>query len=264
MDRDVPKRSRSRAGGLANHGERGSTQPFAVSDEVSEGGGQGDETLSLLMHLSHEIRTPLNSMLALSQLLRDGLAGKLNSEQQRYVEIIERNGQDLTRLVSDILDLSRMARGHVDVNVGLVDLGGQMRDTATALAPLAQAKNIELKVDVGESLLRVWCAPDRVRPVLTTPIGNAVYFTHHGCVTFTAAIHDAAVALPVSSTRPGTSYAARAGRCAHFFPCAPGPPGGAVPGRPRDTHSQLAQPRQAPRPPRPTRRGRRRVQTERR
>lgn len=188
-----------------------------MSDEVSVGGGQGDETLSLLMHLSHEIRTPLNSMLALSQLLRDGLAGKLNSEQRRYVEIIERNGQELTRLVSDILDLSRMEGGHVDVNVRLVDLGGQMRDTATALAPLAQAKNIELKVDVGESLLRVWCDPDRVRQVLTNLIGNAVKFTNHGCVTLTAEIHDGAVAVHVSDTGIGIPEGARSRVFEEFF-----------------------------------------------
>ncbi|MEP6652802.1 MAG: ATP-binding protein [Myxococcales bacterium] len=188
-----------------------------MSDEVSDGGGQGDQTLSLLMHLSHEIRTPLNSMLALSQLLRDGLAGKLNSEQQRYVEVIERNGQNLIRLVSDILDLSRMEGGHVDVDVRLVDLEEQMRAAATALAPLAEAKGIELKVDVGESLPGVWCDPDRVRQVLTNLIGNAVKFTNRGCVTLTAEVRDGSVAVHVSDTGIGIPEEARSRVFEEFF-----------------------------------------------
>ena len=225
MDRDVLRRSRSRA----DCGERGRTQASAVSDEVSDRGGQGDETLSRLLHLSHEIRTPLNSMLALSQLLRDGLAGKLNSEQQRYVEIIERNGQDLIRLVSDVLDLSRMEGGHVDVNVRLVDPAEQMRATATALAPLAQAKNIELKVDVGEFLPLVRCDPDRVRQVLTNLIGNAVKFTNRGCITLTAEVRDGAVALQVSDTGIGIPEEARSRVFEEFFQVGQMHPSGSEP-----------------------------------
>ena len=175
------------------------------------------EQMKRLAHLSHEIRTPLNSILALSQLLRDGMAGTLNVEQKKYVEVIERNGQNLIRLVNNVLDLSRMAAGHIDVELRSLDLGDQLRATAAALAPLAEVKGIELVVDAVPRLPLVRCDPDRVRQVLTNLIGNAIKFTDRGEVKISAARSGDMVAVHVSDTGIGIPEAARTRLFEEFF-----------------------------------------------
>jgi signal transduction histidine kinase len=178
-------------------------------------------SLGVLMHLSHEIRTPLNSMLALSQLLRDGLAGALNAEQRKYIEVIERNGQHLFRLVDDVLDLSRMEVGQMEVDIVSLDLGDHMRTTAAALAPLADVKHIRLIVEPLENLPRVLCDPDRVRQILTNLIGNAVKFTDRGQVVLSAESRNGAVAVHVSDTGVGIPEAALPGLFEEFFQADP-------------------------------------------
>lgn len=169
------------------------------------------------MHMSHEIRTPLNAMLALSQLLRDGLAGQLNAEQQKYIEVIERNGQSLMRLVDDVLDFSRIKTGHLTVELSSFDVGDQLRAAATALAPLADAKGITLTVVLAEQLPFVRCDPDRVRQVLTNLIGNAIKFTARGGVTLTAEAAEGCVAVHVCDTGVGIPQAARPRLFDEFF-----------------------------------------------
>src|SRR3954464_4810429 len=93
---------------------------------------------AFIANMSHEIRTPLNSVLALSQLLRDGMAGSLSVDQRKYLEVIERNGQNLLRLINDILDLRRTEAGHMEMDVRTVDLGPHIRGAVGALVPLAE------------------------------------------------------------------------------------------------------------------------------
>src|SRR3954447_7342045 len=124
-----------------------------------------------IANMSHEIRTPLNSVLALSQLLRDGVAGGLTAGQRQYLEVIERNGQNLLRLINDILDLSRIEAGHLEMDTQTVDLAPHIRAIATELAPLAMAKELELVVKLPETVPAVRCDVDRVRQILTNLIG---------------------------------------------------------------------------------------------
>ena len=71
---------------------------------------------AFIANMSHEIRTPLNSVLALTQLLRDGVAGPLTVDQRKYLQVIERNGQALLHLINDVLDLSRIEAGHLEMD----------------------------------------------------------------------------------------------------------------------------------------------------
>jgi signal transduction histidine kinase len=176
------------------------------------------EHLGRLAHLSHEIRTPLNSMLALSELLRDGMAGGLNAEQKKYVDVIERNGQILIRMVSDVLDLARMEAGRITVELRSLDLADQLRATTAALAPLAEVKAISLAVDpMVELLPLVECDPERLRQVLTNLIGNAVKFTDRGRVVVSAELRRNQVAVHVADTGIGISELARTRLFEEFF-----------------------------------------------
>jgi signal transduction histidine kinase/CheY-like chemotaxis protein len=141
---------------------------------------------AFIANMSHEIRTPLNSVLALSQLLRDGVAGPLTNDQRRYLEVIERNGQNLLRLISDILDLSRIEAGHLEMDVRTVDLGPHIRGAVAALLPLAESKGLDVQVKLPDGPLLVRCDVDRVRQVLTNLVGNAIKFTEAGQVQVSA------------------------------------------------------------------------------
>src|SRR5262245_43921515 len=137
-------------------------------------------------NMSHEIRTPLNSVLALSQLLRDGVAGPLTADQRKYLEIITRNGQTLLGLIDDILDLSRIESGHIELDTEDVDLAPQIAATVEALSPLAMAKDLDTSVKLPDDLPLVRCDIDRLRQILTNLIGNAIKFTDSGTVRVTA------------------------------------------------------------------------------
>jgi CheY-like chemotaxis protein/two-component sensor histidine kinase len=153
--------------------------------------------------MSHEIRTPLNSVLALSQLLRDGVAGGLTPGQRQYLEVIERNGQNLLRLINDILDLSRIEAGHLEMDTQTVDLAPHIRAIAAELAPLAMAKELDIVVKLPESLPIVRCDTDRVRQILNNLIGNAIKFTETGTVQVTTEARANALAVSVIDTGVG-------------------------------------------------------------
>ena len=99
---------------------------------------------AFIANMSHEIRTPLNSVLALTQLLREGVAGPLTVDQRKYLQVIERNGQGLLHLINDVLDLSRIEAGHLEMDTEDLDLAPHVESVVEALAPLAAGKNIDL------------------------------------------------------------------------------------------------------------------------
>ncbi|HXT97189.1 MAG TPA: ATP-binding protein [Polyangia bacterium] len=135
---------------------------------------------AFIANMSHEIRTPLNSVLALTQLLREGVAGPLTVDQRKYLQIIERNGQALLHLINDVLDLSRIETGHIEMDVQDIDLVPQIELVASALSPLAAAKNVDLTVKLPPELPLARGDADRLRQIVTNLVGNAIKFTESG------------------------------------------------------------------------------------
>jgi len=110
---------------------RGVVALYGELDEKAEALRQAAELKSrFLYHVSHEFRTPLNSILALSRLLLDRADGDLTPEQERQVGYIRRSAQDLTEMVNDLLDLSRVESGKTEVHPGLVKPGPVIRHAA--------------------------------------------------------------------------------------------------------------------------------------
>ncbi|HTB58018.1 MAG TPA: ATP-binding protein [Polyangia bacterium] len=135
---------------------------------------------AFIANMSHEIRTPLNSVLALTELLREGVAGPLTVDQRKYLQVIERNGRGLLHLINDVLDLSRIEAGHLEMDTEDIDLAPHVEAVAEALAPLAAAKNLDLTVNLPPDLPAARGDPDRFRQILTNLIGNAIKFTEGG------------------------------------------------------------------------------------
>ncbi|HEY2902340.1 MAG TPA: ATP-binding protein [Polyangia bacterium] len=170
--------------------------------------GRGDQSEgAFVAKVSHELRTPLHAMLALSQLLLDELVGPLSVEQRKYLEVIDRNAQNLLRLAGDLLDLSRIQAGALAVEPRATDIAASVRAVVLALSPLASAKGLPLEVALPDALPPAWCDAARLEQVLTNLIGNAVKFTATGAVTISAALDPTANGVRIDVTDTGIGIA---------------------------------------------------------
>jgi len=159
---------------------------------------------AFIANMSHEIRTPLNSVLALTQLLREGVPGPLTVDQRKYLQVIERNGHGLLHLINDVLDLSRIEAGHLEMDTEDLDLALHVRSVVEALAPLAVSKNLDLTVNLPPELPAARGDPDRFRQILTNLIGNAIKFTESGGqVMIGAEAHPEMIVVVVTDTGVG-------------------------------------------------------------
>ncbi|WAC18602.1 response regulator [Luteolibacter sp. SL250] len=134
-----------------------------------------------LANMSHELRTPLNSSLILAKLLSENRGGNLTAEQVKYAHTIESAGNDLLNLINDVLDLSKIEAGHMDISpvrVTLADVAGNMRDI---FEPIAREKGVKLTVEVDAGLpATMETDPQRLEQVLKNLLSNALKFTEKG------------------------------------------------------------------------------------
>ena len=160
-----------------------------------------------LATVSHEIRTPLNGILGMAQLLQQGPVPAAQAEQ---VDVIARSARHLRLVIEDILDMSRIESGRLNVDAAPFDLPACAREVSDALLPLARDKGLALQVQVAPGLPRWWLGDAvRVRQVLHNLLGNALKFTPRGFVRLQVSMHAGGVRFEVSDSGPGVPPAAR-------------------------------------------------------
>jgi signal transduction histidine kinase/CheY-like chemotaxis protein len=168
-----------------------------------------------LATMGHEIRTPLNGILGMADLLRR--AG-LSAENLSYVEAIHSSGAALIMLIDQILDLSRMEAGRLDLAVEPIDLHRLVEGVIELLAPRAQSKGLEIAASIDSATPRLVRADAmRMRQVLLNLAGNAIKFTERGGVCVTVEPRQGeALRFAVIDTGPGVSPERREAIFEHF------------------------------------------------
>lgn len=143
-----------------------------------------------LANMSHELRTPLNSLLILSKSLSDNDEGNLTSEQVESSIIINKSGQDLLSLINDILDLSKVEAGKLQLHIVDFSIRSLAGNLTKQFQPLAKQKGIELRSDLSEcNLQSLRSDPLRLEQILKNFISNALKFTQMGHITLK--VHEA-------------------------------------------------------------------------
>ena len=149
-----------------------------------------------LANMSHELRTPLNSLLILAKLLGDNAQGNLTAKQVEFARTISGAGRDLLTLISDILDLSKVEAGKLELVAAELALDELCDDLVGTFRPLAEQKSLHLAVSLDPELpATISSDRQRLQQVLTNLLSNAVKFTEAGSVT-----------LEVTAPAPDTSF----------------------------------------------------------
>jgi len=132
-----------------------------------------------LASMSHELRTPLNAIIGFSDLLAEQIAGALSAKQQRFVSHIQQGARHLLALINDILDLSKVEAGRLELNRENVSVTVVLAEALTSIRPAAAAKNIAIHSSIGPDVL-VFADRIRFKQVLFNLLSNAVKFTPDG------------------------------------------------------------------------------------
>jgi CheY-like chemotaxis protein/CHASE3 domain sensor protein len=157
-----------------------------------------------LANMSHELRTPLNSTLILAKLLADNRDGNLTAEQIRFAETIYAAGNDLLSLIADILDLSKIESGKVDVRAAPIDLARLADTLSRTFEPMARDKNLAFSITTDASApARFDSDLQRVEQILKNLVANAVKFTEKGKVSLTIGGGEGTLELRVEDTGIG-------------------------------------------------------------
>ena len=160
---------------------------------------------AFVSNVSHELRTPLTAIKASADNMLDRLIGDLNGKQVGYLTRIKSNSDRLARLINDLLDLSTIEAGKIDLRPTKLPLVTLVKEAAESLRPVAAEKLINLTVMSADPGVIAWADRDKVIQVLMNLIGNALKFTPtRGEVTIAVAKNSAAwMQISVTDTGPG-------------------------------------------------------------
>jgi len=156
-----------------------------------------------LSNMSHELRTPLNSIMALSRVLIMQIKNKISTEEGSYLEIIERNGKNLLTIINDILDLSKIEAGKIEIHPQTISLKSIIENIRDSLLPIAREKGIGLNLNCANNLPKIQSDAKKIFQILQNIISNAIKFTEKGSVSIDVQPEDGLVSVKVIDTGIG-------------------------------------------------------------
>lgn len=156
-----------------------------------------------LANMSHELRTPLTNIIGFSRLMLKGIDGPLSEQQRNDLQIIYHNGQHLLGLINDLLDISQIEAGLMELEFREVDLADLIRSVMATINALVRDKDVVLREEVAADLPPVQADPARMRQVLLRLLANAAKFTEQGEIRVRSWADEEQVYISVSDTGVG-------------------------------------------------------------
>ena len=196
---EVP--NRDELGALADDLNRMSDEIGRLVREVEAASRNKSEFLA---NMSHELRTPLNAIIGFSEVLSERMFGEINEKQAEYIGDILQSGQHLLSLINDILDLSKIEAGRMELELSDFDLPSAVENTLTLVRERAVRREITLERTLDERLGTILADERKVRQVLLNLLSNALKFTPEGGkIDVRAALNDGAAAISVTDNGVG-------------------------------------------------------------
>ncbi len=141
---------------------------------------------SFLATMSHELRTPLNSIIGFTGIVLQGLPGPLNPEQKKQLGMVQGSARHLLDLINDVLDISKIEAGQLEVRSTPFDLAESIERVAASVGPLVAKKGLTLRVDLHDKLGTMVSDRRRFEQIVLNLVNNAAKFTERGGITITA------------------------------------------------------------------------------
>jgi PAS domain S-box-containing protein len=206
MDRDVThrKQAEEELGRYRDHLEemiKERTTELIVAKERAEA---ADRLKSVfLATMSHELRTPLNSIIGFTGILQQELTGPLNEEQKKQLGMVRASGTHLLNLINDVLDISKIEAGQLQVSIETFDLRAVIERVTQAAKPLADKKGVGLEIKIAPDVNSLSSDRRRVEQILLNLLSNAIKFTEKGRIQVTCSLHGQEVSVSVIDTGIG-------------------------------------------------------------
>jgi PAS domain S-box-containing protein len=156
-----------------------------------------------LANMSHELRTPMNAIIGFTELVLEDARVALSTRQQDNLRKVSKNSNQLLNLINDILDLSKIEAGRMDVVPERVDLGEVVEAAWTTVQPLLKGKEVEVETELDASVPSLFTDKHKLRQVLVNLLSNAIKFTPSGSVRLVARSGDGRLELLVVDTGMG-------------------------------------------------------------
>ena len=180
-------------------------------DEIQDKSRQLEEASQhksqFLANMSHELRTPLNAILGYTELMADGAYGEPSEKMLGILKRLEANGKHLLGLINDVLDLSKIEAGQLELELSDYSVQDIAQTVRSTLEPLATDKKLTFKVEVAPQLPPGRGDGRRLTQVLINLVGNAIKFTDTGEVAIKAEANNGSFHVSVRDTGPGISAA---------------------------------------------------------
>ncbi len=177
---------------------------YQEAQETAERLREVDELKNQFMaNMSHELRTPLNSIIGFSRVMLKGIDGPLSEMQETDLQAIYDSGRHLLDLINDILDISKINAGKMEITFEPIDLRSMIESVMSTALGFVKDKPIKLRTEVPEDLPTVIADGRRIRQVLTNLLGNAGKFTEEGFIKVSATYDDYQVIISIQDTGIG-------------------------------------------------------------
>ena len=158
---------------------------------------------AFLATMSHELRTPLNSIIGFTGILLQGLVGPLNDEQRKQLGMVRASANHLLALISDILDISKIEAGKLQVSRETFDLRATIDKIAQTFRPLTEKKGLRLEVAIAPEVRELYSDARRVEQIILNLLSNAVKFTDTGSIAVSCAVEGGKYLIRVADTGIG-------------------------------------------------------------